>query len=553
MAYREVLMIEVHEVIRRLLMGHGLRAIAASTGLDRKTVRRYADSLRDLHALDTVPVGGGVAALVDALAPQVMASLRVGAPPRPRAHEALWAQHGASITAWHNEGVPCPKMVELLHRQYAVSVPLRTLQRLVQRRLGRKGPKPTTWVADCAPGEELQVDFAELGWTEDLQSGKRRKLFAFICTAVHSRHCLVWPTWTCTTVDVLEGLQAAFEFFGGVFKVVIFDNAKAAVLRADPTNPALHPAVLQFQQAHGFVLDPARVRRPQDKARVERNVQYVQGNMFAGESSMALSAWREYARRWSEQTAGMRLHGMTCRRPAEHFAEVELPALLALPAERWQWAHQGHHNVGRDGRFRLDGELYAVAGLVGEKLWVRADRRTVTAWHHGRQVLRCDRVGKGQTGGDPAVLQSRKLAVSQRNAPALLEQAAEHGSSVGEVARMVLGVPPWFGQVRKFKLLMALCEQYGSEAVERACAAAVSLQVYDVLRIRSRLELGVDTRDDAAASVPPAAAAASTPATPAPESVSQRPRFSRSVDEFRRPAPAASGAVAQPSLQEMTT
>lgn len=543
MAYRELVVTEVHEVVRRLLLGQGLRAIAAATGLDRKTVRRYGEALDSLETAVALPVDGRGSDLVEALAAQVMAQVRVGAPAQSHGvHEQLWAKHGEAIEAWHREGVPCPKMAELLHRHHGVTVPLRSLQRLVQRRVGRQGPTPTRWVADCPPGQELQVDFAELGGTADMDKGERRKLFAFVCTAVHSRHCFVWPTWTCTAQDVLTGLQAAFEFFGGVFPVVIFDNAKAAVLRADPVAPALHPAVLQFQQYFCFVLDPARVRRPQDKGRVERTIQYVQGSMFAGESAMPLSQWREWARQWSEQTAGLRLHAVTQRRPAEHFAEQEREALLPLPPARWQWGHQGYHRVGRDGRFRLDGELYAVAGLIGEKLWVRADEQTVTAWRNGEQVLRCTRVGKGQTGGPPELLQSRDNAVSQRNPPPLLEQAAEHGPSVAEVARLTLGPPPWFGQVRKFKMLMDLCSKYGSESVEHACAAALSLQVYDVMRIRGRLELGpgagVGQADIAVQ------AAAASPAVP-PERVKPNkmaPRFSRSIDEFRR----SSAAVASP-------
>ena len=533
MAYRELVVTEIQEVIRRVLLGLGYRAIAAGTGLDRKTVRRYAEALQDLEAAIDMSQGDDAGALVDALAAQVMAAVRVGAPASSQgAHAALWALHGESIAAWHREGVPCPKMAELLHRHHGVTVPLRSLQRLVQRRLGRQGPTPTRWVADCKPGEELQVDFAELGWTTDMDKGEKRKLFAFICTAVHSRHCMVWPTWSCTSFDVLAGLQAAFEFFGGVFKVVIFDNAKAAVLRADPVSPALHPAVLQFQQHHGFVLDPARVRRPQDKGRVERTVQYVQGSMFAGESVMPLSQWCEYAAQWSERTAGMRVHAVTRRRPAEHFAEQERGALLALPTTRWQWGHQGLHRVGRDGRFRLQAEMYAVSGLVGETLWVRADERSVTAWHRGEQVLRCDRVGKGQTGGAPELLQGRAAAVSQRNPTPLLEQAAEHGPSVAEVARLTLGPPPWFGQVRKFKMLMQLCTQYGSKQVDEACAVALSLQVHDVLRIRGRLELGLGAQDAHAAGTGESdeSAPAVEPTAPVPAPAL---RFSRSANEFR--------------------
>jgi predicted transcriptional regulator len=44
MAYRELTMIDVREVLRRWQAGQGLRRIARESGLDRKTVRRYQEA-----------------------------------------------------------------------------------------------------------------------------------------------------------------------------------------------------------------------------------------------------------------------------------------------------------------------------------------------------------------------------------------------------------------------------------------------------------------------------------------------------------------------------
>lgn len=41
MAYRELHMIELQEVLRRFTLGDGLRVIARGTGMDRKTVAKY--------------------------------------------------------------------------------------------------------------------------------------------------------------------------------------------------------------------------------------------------------------------------------------------------------------------------------------------------------------------------------------------------------------------------------------------------------------------------------------------------------------------------------
>ena len=94
----------------------------------------------------------------------------------------------------------------------------------------------------------------------------------------------VWLTFSQTLTAVIAGCEAAWGFFGGAFKVLIPDNLKAVVTEADAVNPRLSPGWLDYAQHVGFGTDPARVRSPQDKPRVERAVQYVRGNFWAGES-----------------------------------------------------------------------------------------------------------------------------------------------------------------------------------------------------------------------------------------------------------------------------
>lgn len=44
MGFREVSVIEIREVLRLWLRSNGVRRIAALTGMDRKTVRRYIEA-----------------------------------------------------------------------------------------------------------------------------------------------------------------------------------------------------------------------------------------------------------------------------------------------------------------------------------------------------------------------------------------------------------------------------------------------------------------------------------------------------------------------------
>ncbi|MFF3575215.1 hypothetical protein ACFYXQ_46535 [Nocardia jiangxiensis] len=54
-------------------------------------------------------------------------------------------------------------------------------------------------------------------------------------------------------------------FFDGVFAVAVPDNMKAIADRANATDPRLNDSFREYAESRGFVVDPARVRSPQDK------------------------------------------------------------------------------------------------------------------------------------------------------------------------------------------------------------------------------------------------------------------------------------------------
>ena len=219
------------------------------------------------------------------------------------------------------------KIEELLARQ-GVRVPYRTLHRFAVERCGFRAK------ADHGAGrrrrarggvpDRLRPD----GLLLDPETGKRRRVHALIFTAVVSRHMFVWLTYSQTLAAVIAGCEAAWAFFGGVFKVLIPDNLKPVVTDADAVNPQLSVGWLDYAQHVGFGTDPARVRSPQDKPRVERAVQYVRGNFWAGETFTDLADAQARVEAWCPERAGMRIHGTTAQRPARdvHRARSPVPA-----------------------------------------------------------------------------------------------------------------------------------------------------------------------------------------------------------------------------------
>ena len=128
----------------------------------------------------------------------------------------------------------------------------------------------------------------------------------------------------------------------------------------DPLHPHLTRGFLQYAQHRGFIADPARVRHPKDKPKVERGVPYARERFFKGGEFHDLGDVREQAQRWCRDVAGLRIHGTTHKKPLVVFQDEEREALIPWDGEAYEIAdwreakvHQDHHiQCRRAGRSR---------------------------------------------------------------------------------------------------------------------------------------------------------------------------------------------------------
>jgi len=481
---------EVREVLRLWLMGKGLRSIAQLTGVDRKTVRRYVDGAISCG----LARDGGEGQLADGLIGVVCESVR---PVRPDGHGQSWetiSQHHDAVKGWLDNGLTLVKTHELLERK-GVVVPYRTLHRYATEvcEFG-KANNNTVRVADGEPGGELQVDFGKMGLVSDPDSGRNRVCQALIFTACYSRHSFVWLTFSQAIDAVIAGFEAAWVFFGGVFAVVIPDNMKTIVVHADACEPRLNEAFVEYGQSRGFVVDPARVRSPKDKPRVERTVPFVRNSFFAGETFIDLVDAQRRAEQWCTTRAGMRLHGTTQQRPAEVFAAEELPKLLPVPTGRYDLPLYKSAKVHRDHHIEIAKALYSVPGnLIGETVEVRADSKLVKVFCRGRLVKVHPRTSPGGRVTDAEDLPAERTAYALRDLDALKRLAGHHGHSVGEFTTALLDHPlPWT-KMRQVYRLMGFVRRYGAERVDAACNRALEVEAVDVGLIGRMLERATET------------------------------------------------------------
>jgi transposase len=520
--FREVTMIELKEVLRLWSDAVPKKRIAAQLSLDPKTVRRY------LAAAQAAGVRGGDAISDEHLRDVLLALHPTGGRPRGESWEGCVAQRDA-IRRWLDDGVRLTKIRKLLARQ-GVRIPYPTLHRFAVLELQFGRTAPTLPVLDCDPGQEVQLDTGWVGWLTYplIDDRKRRRFRAWIFTAVRSRHRFVYPAFDETTTRAIEACEAAWQFFNGIFHVIIPDNTKAIIVDADPLDPRITPAFLEYAQARHVHIDPARVRHARDKGRVERAVPSVRDDCFAGEILTTLDDARTHAAHWCREEYGLRAHRRTQRRPREHFEAEEQAALAPAPTTPYDIPVWTEPKVARDQLVAVAKALYSMPhAYVGAYVTARADQQLVRVYRHGVLIKTHPRQPPGGRSIDPADYPVERSVYAFRNIDALQRQATSHGEAVGQYAAALLAGPlPWT-RMRRVYALLGLVRRYGAARVNETCATALAADLVDVTRLKRMIELG----------------ARITPASERPAQIVPLARYLRPASQYALPfrtAPPAS-------------
>ena len=389
-------------------------------------------------------------------------------PARPAGHGQSWealAPRKDEIAGWVKQDLTLVKVGELLERS-GTAVPYRTLARFAAAECGFSSSRPgvTVPVADGKPGQEVQVDFGYLGMIAD--GDRRRKLHALVFTAVFSRYCYVYLTFPQTTAAVIAGCEAAWAFFGGMFAVVIPDNLKPVVDTADRLEPSWNREWLEYAQARGLVDGPGEgaVAAGQGPGRGRGEVRAAAASSPGSGSWTSADAQRQ-ADDWCRVRAGMRVHGTTRQRPAEVFAEHELPLLLPAPTEPYRVPAWSEAKVQRDFHVRAQNAFYSVPyALIGQQVTVRADDALVKVYHRGQVVKTHPRQPAGGRSSDAADFPPGTDVYARRDVDRLAAMAAARGEAIGIYAARILDTDlPWT-KMRAVYALIGLCRTYGNGA-----------------------------------------------------------------------------------------
>ncbi|MHC4164741.1 MAG: IS21 family transposase [Planctomycetota bacterium] len=448
----------------RALLEEGVpkKTIARRLGIDRRTVRKYARRIAQ-----------GAAGPERAAVPHKLDLCRARIEEKTR-------QGLSAVQIWQD----LREEVDGFDASYS------TVRRLVQA-LRVKQPEVYCRMR-YAPGEEVQVDFGEVGRVP--VDGKTRKIYLFVLTLCWSRYAYYELVLDQTVPTFLGALRRGFEFFGGVPERLKPDNLKAAVLLDQLGQRYYQEDFFRFCRHYGTLPDAARPHTPTDKGRCERDIGYAKGNCFRGRDFASLEAAQAHLARWRDAIANVRLHGTTQRRPQDLFAR-EKAHLRPLPDEPYVVCEWGLYKVRKDCHFALQGNHYSAPyRFVGERVLVRLGEARVTLFAGGEKVADHARAqGRGHTVTDESHYPPTKRLATQeirRRRVLAIRAAGPHAAQF--LSRLTQAR---FVKADQIARLARLVATYGESAVDQACRRALHFDAIEGAPTVERiLERGLHTR-----------------------------------------------------------
>jgi len=315
---------------------------------------------------------------------------------------------------------------------------------------------------------------------------------AFVMVLSYSRRIFLHFSLNARMDSFLRGHVLAFAAFGGVARVLLYDNLKSAVLeRVDHASGCairLHPELLAFATAHRYEPRPVAVARGNEKGRVERSIRYIRDNFFAARAFTDLDDLNAQALAWCEGAACDRRWPEDDRLTVRQALATERASLMSLPETDYPVAERLEVHAGKTPYVRFDLNDYSIPHThVRRTLTVLADPERVRvldgatvlathrrSWDRRAQIEQEAHVQAllDHKRGARAHRATDRLTQAVPGVAELLARAAARGHNLGSVT---LG-------------LSKLLDRYGATPMQAAVAEALVRDVPHPNAVRLALE-----------------------------------------------------------------
>ena len=364
------------------------------------------------------------------------------------------------------------------------------------------------------PGDKMFVDYC--GPTVpiiDALTGEVRDANVFVAVLGASNYTYAEATFTQRLHDWIGSHVRAFEFYGGVVRLVVPDNLKSGVSKACRFEPALSRTYAEMLEHYDTAALPARPYKPRDKAKVEVGVQVVERWVLARLRKQTFFTLAEL------NAAIKPLLDVLNHKPFKklpgsrhsQFEASERAALKPLPARAYEYAEWKKARVHIDYHVEVDGHYYSVPhSLIRRQLEVRITATMIECFLNSQRVAvhpRSDRKGGHST--LPEHMPKSHRAHLEWTPGRFLNWAIAIGPYTRDLVQHLLTNRPHPEMgFRSCLGLLSLEKKFGKPRLEAACQRALALGSPTRRSVLSILERGLDSQplpepDTEAAARPP--------------------------------------------------
>lgn len=482
---------EIVEIVYHWHQGNTIKGIKNSLQFDRKTIRKYIVMAQQLGVRRGEPFPDEQE-LIKGLRVISRSSALYETP----AIDSI-GLHRDQIGHWLEEKDMTAKQIwRLLKEEHGLGAGYSSVKRYLKKEFHFGAPKVTVRI-ETLPGQEAQVDFGYAGLMYDPVTQKKRRAWAFIMSLSYSRHRFVRFVFRMDSLSWIDCHVRAFQFFRGVPKTIVLDNLKAGVIKADIYDPILHFAYADLERHYGFIADPAKVRSPKLKGKVERVVPVVRKHLLAGRSFKDIIEANARALSWSKDEIGQEIHGTIKRKPYPVFLEEEKSSLKPLPDEPFETPLWKECTVPSDHHVVFDRSYYSLPTRhIGKKVWVRGVQKLVQIFYQ-HELIKTHPRSKypGQRITDETDYPPEKLAYLMATPTYCRKKASEYGPHTEKLICNILSDHA-MRNLRKAQGILRLGEKYGKE-LEQASERALAFGNYRYKSLKTILEKELCKPEDA--------------------------------------------------------
>jgi transposase len=350
-------------------------------------------------------------------------------------------------------------------------------------------------------GEKLFVDYA--GMTIDITdpaTGEIKEAQVFVATLGASNYTFAEATWTQTIEDWLASHRKTLEFLGGVPEIIVPDNLKTGVKSPSYYEPDINRSYLEFAEHYSVAIIPARVRKPKDKAKVEKGVQHVERSILAPLRKQTFFSLAEANEAIASLLELMNAKPMQQQKLSRKdlFDELEKPVLRALPQEAYVLANWKKATLHIDYHVQLEGHYYSVPyQYVGEAIEIRYTQTTLEVFHKGKRIASHYRTLTPKRGHRQTTLKEhmpdKHKFKGEWTAERFISWAKKTGVYTAQLIEALLKSRKHPEQSFRSCLgVMRLGKSYGDERLELACKRACYLQSHSYKSVESILKNKLD-------------------------------------------------------------